>query len=109
MTKSHIFYTLLGLDFLQVFFPFFIDRLSNDDESQLREFSLQANNSLNHSKNRKQLHFESRFESGNLRKAIRIRDREYNLILSPDVNSRQQHQWFYFQVNFHEIILFTRF
>ncbi len=44
--------------------------------------------------------FPSRFESGNLRKAIRIRDREYNLILNPDVNSRQQHQWFYFQVQF---------
>jgi hypothetical protein len=44
--------------------------------------------------------FSGRFESGNLRKAIRIRDREYNLILNPDVNSRQQHQWFYFQVQF---------
>ena len=33
------------------------------------------------------------------RKAIQIRDREYNLVLNPDVNSYKHHQWFYFQVS----------
>ncbi|XP_012227413.1 cytosolic carboxypeptidase 1-like isoform X2 [Linepithema humile] len=47
----------------------------------------------------KQLQFESRFESGNLRKAIQINAREYDLILTPDVNSGSRHQWFYFEVS----------
>ncbi|XP_011339802.2 cytosolic carboxypeptidase 1 isoform X2 [Ooceraea biroi] len=47
----------------------------------------------------KQLRFESRFESGNLRKAIQIGSREYDLILTPDVNSGSRHQWFYFEVS----------
>lgn len=65
--------------------------------------------------------FESRFESGNLRKVIQviriekvyysrfgviclhsyplqIGPREYELILMPDVNSTKRHQWFYFEV-----------
>ncbi|CAH2050611.1 unnamed protein product, partial [Iphiclides podalirius] len=44
------------------------------------------------------LSFESRFESGNLRKAIQVGPREYDLILMPDVNSPKRHQWFYFEV-----------
>ncbi|XP_076751692.1 cytosolic carboxypeptidase 1 isoform X2 [Xylocopa sonorina] len=47
----------------------------------------------------KQLRFESRFESGNLRKVIQIGPREYDLILTPDVNSGSRHQWFYFEVS----------
>ncbi|XP_071627062.1 cytosolic carboxypeptidase 1 isoform X2 [Temnothorax longispinosus] len=47
----------------------------------------------------KRLQFESRFESGNLRKAIQIGPREYDLILTPDVNSGSRHQWFYFEVS----------
>ncbi|XP_039308179.1 cytosolic carboxypeptidase 1 isoform X8 [Solenopsis invicta] len=47
----------------------------------------------------KRLQFESRFESGNLRKAIQIGSREYDLILTPDVNSGSRHQWFYFEVS----------
>lgn len=43
--------------------------------------------------------FESRFESGNLRKAIQVGAREYDLILMPDVNSSHHHQWFYFEVS----------
>ncbi|XP_063994671.1 cytosolic carboxypeptidase 1-like isoform X3 [Diachasmimorpha longicaudata] len=46
----------------------------------------------------KSLQFESRFESGNLRRAVQIGTREYDLILSPDVNSGSRHQWFYFEV-----------
>ncbi|CAK1540152.1 unnamed protein product [Leptosia nina] len=44
------------------------------------------------------LSFESRFESGNLRKVIQTGPREYELILMPDVNSTKRHQWFYFEV-----------
>ncbi|KFZ69238.1 Cytosolic carboxypeptidase 4, partial [Podiceps cristatus] len=44
------------------------------------------------------LTFFSRFESGNLRKAIQVREFEYDLIMNADVNSNQHHQWFYFEV-----------
>uniref|UniRef100_A0A8C6IYG2 tubulin-glutamate carboxypeptidase n=1 Tax=Melopsittacus undulatus TaxID=13146 RepID=A0A8C6IYG2_MELUD len=44
------------------------------------------------------LTFFSKFESGNLRKAIQVREFEYDLIMNADVNSNQQHQWFYFEV-----------
>mmetsp|Transcript_18907 Transcript_18907/g.62144 ORF Transcript_18907/g.62144 Transcript_18907/m.62144 type:complete len:711 (-) Transcript_18907:2680-4812(-) len=42
--------------------------------------------------------FESRFESGNLRRAIQIFSYEYDLILRPDINTRGHTQWFYFSV-----------
>ncbi|XP_026815510.1 cytosolic carboxypeptidase 1-like [Rhopalosiphum maidis] len=45
------------------------------------------------------LNFESRFECGNLRKAIKIGPNEYDLILNSDVNSMSHSQWFYFQVS----------
>ncbi|XP_063375604.1 cytosolic carboxypeptidase 1-like isoform X6 [Cydia amplana] len=62
--------------------------LSNTDEEEITK----ANNFST------RLSFESRFESGNLRKAIQIGPREYELILMPDVNSTKRHQWFYFEV-----------
>ena len=62
--------------------------------------------------------FESRFECGNLRKAIQVRTYdawqpsmhaafhflqvrtgEYDLILNSDINSGRHHQWFYFKVS----------
>ncbi|KAK6643666.1 hypothetical protein RUM43_005176 [Polyplax serrata] len=43
--------------------------------------------------------FESRFESGNLRKAIQVGPREYELVLNSDVNSDRHHNWFYFEIN----------
>ncbi|KAL3319167.1 Cytosolic carboxypeptidase 1 [Cichlidogyrus casuarinus] len=43
--------------------------------------------------------FESRFECGNLRKAIQVRTFEYDLVLSPDVNLTARNQWFYFAVS----------
>ncbi|XP_076379521.1 cytosolic carboxypeptidase 1 isoform X2 [Megalopta genalis] len=46
----------------------------------------------------KSLYFFSAFESGNLRKAIQVGLREFDLILTPDVNSGSRHQWFYFKV-----------
>ncbi|XP_043505081.1 cytosolic carboxypeptidase 4-like isoform X1 [Polistes fuscatus] len=67
--------------------------LCNLDEKRIGKRNLET----------KCLQFESRFESGNLRKAIKIGLREYDLILTPDVNSVSRHQWFYFEVSNMEI------
>ncbi len=45
------------------------------------------------------LQFESSFESGNLHRAIQLSDTEYDLLLSTDINTHRQTQWFYFRVN----------
>ncbi|XP_073917593.1 cytosolic carboxypeptidase 4 isoform X2 [Castor canadensis] len=45
------------------------------------------------------LRFFSKFESGNLRKAIQVREFEYDLLVNADVNSSQHQQWFYFKVS----------
>nr|XP_028604721.1 cytosolic carboxypeptidase 1 isoform X1 [Podarcis muralis]XP_028604722.1 cytosolic carboxypeptidase 1 isoform X1 [Podarcis muralis]XP_028604723.1 cytosolic carboxypeptidase 1 isoform X1 [Podarcis muralis] len=45
------------------------------------------------------LKFNSKFESGNLRKVIQIRKNEYDLILNSDINSNHYHQWFYFEAS----------
>ncbi|KAM5172866.1 cytosolic carboxypeptidase 4 [Mantella aurantiaca] len=45
------------------------------------------------------LKFFSKFESGNLKKAVQVREFEYDLIMNADVNSDQHHQWFYFEVS----------
>jgi hypothetical protein len=42
--------------------------------------------------------FESRFESGNLAKAVRITDTYYELQLRPDLYTDRHCQWFYFRV-----------
>lgn len=42
--------------------------------------------------------FESRFESGNLRRAIQVYEYEYDLILNPDYNTRSHTQWYLFRV-----------
>jgi len=42
--------------------------------------------------------FESRFENGNLWKAIKVSDTEYNLLLSYDFNTSGHTQWYYFQI-----------
>lgn len=44
------------------------------------------------------LQFESRFESGNLRAAVRVGPTEYELMLEPDTNTLGHTQWFYFRV-----------
>uniref|UniRef100_A0A670Y683 AGBL carboxypeptidase 1 n=1 Tax=Pseudonaja textilis TaxID=8673 RepID=A0A670Y683_PSETE len=61
-------------------------------------FSLDCSDSL-HSDQQNGLQFFSKFESGNLRKAIQVREYEYDLILNPDINCAQYHQWFYFEVS----------
>jgi hypothetical protein len=43
--------------------------------------------------------FESRFESGNLRRVVQIKDFEYDLILKPDYNTRGNTQWYYFSMS----------
>ena len=45
------------------------------------------------------IYFSNRFESGNLRKAIRTGEKEYDLVLTPDCNTSNYHQWFYFEVS----------
>lgn len=44
------------------------------------------------------LMFESRFESGNLEKVVRITDTYYELHLRQDFYTTRHCQWFYFQV-----------
>ncbi|XP_072258804.1 cytosolic carboxypeptidase 4 isoform X2 [Pyxicephalus adspersus] len=45
------------------------------------------------------LKFFSKFESGNLRKVIQVREFEYDLIMNADINTNEHHQWFYFEVS----------
>jgi len=44
------------------------------------------------------LRFESRFESGNLQRAIRMMENEYSLVLQEDTNTNGHTQWYYFSV-----------
>jgi hypothetical protein len=44
------------------------------------------------------LQFESRFESGNLRRAIKVSDTEYDLFLKNDYGTTGYTQWYFFQV-----------
>ncbi|XP_074086748.1 cytosolic carboxypeptidase 2 isoform X3 [Macrotis lagotis] len=44
------------------------------------------------------LQFESRFESGNLQKAVRVDTYEYELTLRTDLYTNKHTQWFYFRV-----------
>nr|XP_033783692.1 cytosolic carboxypeptidase 1 isoform X2 [Geotrypetes seraphini] len=55
------------------------------------------------------LKFNSKFESGNLRKVIQIRKNEYDLILNSDVNSNHYHQWFYFELSGMRTGMYYRF
>lgn len=43
--------------------------------------------------------FESRFESGNLKRAIQLDKNEYELVLKPDHNTKNYTQWFYFRMS----------
>ncbi|CAG0914004.1 unnamed protein product [Notodromas monacha] len=70
-------------------------QLSNDDLSVITKLNASKvvpdKNSL--------LQFESRFECGNLRRAIQVGPREYDLFVSPDLGTSDHHMWFYFQVS----------
>ncbi|XP_072752591.1 cytosolic carboxypeptidase 1 isoform X2 [Anoplolepis gracilipes] len=74
-------------------------RRTSSDERLLGNWDEKRIVDKRNSMDARQLQFESRFESGNLRKAIQIGPREYDLILTPDVNSGSRHQWFYFEVS----------
>jgi len=43
--------------------------------------------------------FESRFESGNLRRAIKVSEGEYDLMCRPDINTNSYAQWFFFSIS----------
>lgn len=46
------------------------------------------------------LRFESRFESGNLRRSIKVSGNEYDLFLSEDINDlKSRSQWYYFCIS----------
>lgn len=47
------------------------------------------------------LEFFSEFENANLKKAIRVTDTEYQLLLSEDYNTTGHFHWFYFQTKTH--------
>ena len=46
----------------------------------------------------KTLLFESRFESANLRKVVKIHDFEYDLFLKNDYGTNGYTQWYYFRI-----------
>ena len=48
--------------------------------------------------NNNEIYFNSNFESGNLRYAIKHNTNEYDLILRPETGSMRNYQWFYFMV-----------
>ncbi|XP_017063770.1 cytosolic carboxypeptidase Nna1 isoform X12 [Drosophila eugracilis] len=55
------------------------------------------------------LEFESRFESGNLAKAVQITPTFYELYLRPDLYTSRSKQWFYFRVRHTRRKMFYRF
>uniref|UniRef100_A0A5K4EK89 Mername-AA217 hypothetical peptidase (M14 family) n=1 Tax=Schistosoma mansoni TaxID=6183 RepID=A0A5K4EK89_SCHMA len=73
--------------------------LSNQDELLIGQFDVEKGH----------LEFESRFECGNLRKAIQVRQYEYDLILNPDINTTSYIQWFYFRISNMESNISYRF
>ena len=83
---------------------------SDDKEETVSPPEASSSSSSSH------LEFESRFESGNLRKAIQVkkiennfsvlsslllqvRQYEYDLLLNADINTSHHHQWFFFKVS----------
>ncbi|VDK75035.1 unnamed protein product [Litomosoides sigmodontis] len=69
------------------------ETIGNDDENRIGKMNRKNNHLL----------FESRFEGGNLRRAIQVNNWHYQLILSPDVNQLRPHfQWFFFEVSNNE-------
>jgi len=43
--------------------------------------------------------FYSKFECGNLKRAIKLSNTEYNLLIEPDFNTKGHMHWFYFQIS----------
>lgn len=59
------------------------------------DYAVKANPNDNNDNN---LHFESRFESGNLKKATKTGPFSYDLQLREDLHTKGHTQWFYFKV-----------
>ncbi|KAJ8417434.1 hypothetical protein AAFF_G00286610 [Aldrovandia affinis] len=74
-------------------------QLSPEDVIGRMVFDLEEPSPQCQTENLDSLRFYSKFESGNLRKAIHVRRYEYDLILNADVNCSQHLQWFYFEVS----------
>lgn len=82
-----------------------LSKLINSDKQNLSQFS---RSSVGGSKYLLTCHpnqpdiedliFESRFESGNLAKAVKITSGYYELYLRPDMYTNRHTQWFYFRV-----------
>ncbi|XP_067444763.1 cytosolic carboxypeptidase 4 [Thunnus thynnus] len=73
--------------------------LNTDDIINQVVFDLEDSSPQDPSDRPDSLRFFSKFESGNLRKAIQVRRYEYDLILNADANCSQHTQWFYFEVS----------
>ncbi|XP_029951908.1 cytosolic carboxypeptidase 4 [Salarias fasciatus] len=70
--------------------------LNTDDIINKVVFDLEESNPQYHPES---LNFFSKFECGNLRKAIQVRRHEYDLVMNADANCSQHTQWFYFEVS----------
>ncbi|GIY30058.1 hypothetical protein CDAR_445291 [Caerostris darwini] len=76
-----------------------LDSLLNETSSNSGSLFNNDNQRIYSEKQLDHLHFEARFESGNLRKVFWKGGLEYDLILNPDINSKCHIQWFYFEVS----------
>ncbi|XP_038077720.1 cytosolic carboxypeptidase 1-like [Patiria miniata] len=74
-------------------------RGSGSEATSSSELSSDSSARRNSSLEESTLTFDSQFECGNLRKAIQVRQYEYDLLLNSDINSNHHHQWFYFEVS----------
>mmetsp|Transcript_19847 Transcript_19847/g.29683 ORF Transcript_19847/g.29683 Transcript_19847/m.29683 type:complete len:1390 (-) Transcript_19847:111-4280(-) len=78
--------------------------VEEEEKSNLKEYKSPRKISTTTEHSNKQedslpmLRFGSKFESGNLRRAIRVGPCEYDLIVNPDTNTNGFTQWFYFAV-----------
>ena len=60
-------------------------------------------------KHQEEIIFESNFESGNLEYVTSNAEREYNLYMRADTNTRRHHQWFYFKIKNKQVKKVTLF
>ena len=87
-------------DFERVLFPqSLIQTTVYDLEDHISQNSSHSSNMKLCNASTPTLVFASMFECGNLRKALQVREREYDLILNTDTNSRTFTQWFYFEIS----------
>ena len=73
--------------------------------STQRDYSNIQNNILPIPDMQNILIFDSRFENGNLRKASKVSNVEYNLWLENDSNTKGHTQWYYFKVTYKDVAI----